>query len=242
MVNMICVAIPVIGTEEDAVRQAREAVDLGAKYIEYRFDFSENYENLDYAQFAHSVEVPVIFTFRSTNQGGMALIEESRRQEILLNFVDVEPEYIDVEWNSDKDFLADLIARGSDKGVKFILSWHDLEKTPPVNEIEEMIEAMKTLPLDFSPGNSIVKIVTPAVSFRDNLTMLRFCRTASAGNFQLIAFCMGQLGILSRVLSPVFGGKFSYASIGEKTAIGQIHITDFKEMYDMYLKGCEFFT
>jgi 3-dehydroquinate dehydratase len=53
---------------------------------------------------------------------------------------------------------------------------------------------------------------------------------------------MGQLGILSRVLSPFFGGKFSYAAIGEKTASGQIHISDFMDIYQMYLKGCEYIT
>ena len=60
--------------------KTREAVTLGAKYIEYRFDFNENYEDLDYTQFAHSVDVPVIFTFRATNQWEMAVIEESRRK------------------------------------------------------------------------------------------------------------------------------------------------------------------
>ncbi len=236
---MICVAIPVIQSEVDAIRQAREAVSLGAKYIEYRFDYFENYDKLDYKRFANSVDVPIIFTFRGTTEGGMAVIDEEKRQKIVLSYPSFGPDYIDIEWNSDKLFLKDLIKKGKDAGVKFIISWHDMEKTLPLSEIEEVIEQIKQLPLDFSIGNDIIKVVTTAVQFRDNINILRFCKSARVGNFQLIAFCMGQLGILSRVLSPAMGAVFSYASVGEKTAAGQIHIADFVEMVDLYQNACD---
>ncbi len=236
---MICVAIPVIQSEEEAIRHAIEAVSLGAKYIEYRFDFFENYDKLDYKRFTHSVDVPIIFTFRATSEGGMAVIDEGKRQKILSSYPSFEPDYIDIEWNSDKIFLTDLIKKGKEAGVKFIISYHDMEKTLPLAEIEEIIEQVKRLPLDFSPGNDIIKIITTAVEFRDNISILRFCKSARAANFQLIAFCMGQLGILSRVLSPAMGAVFSYASIGEKTAAGQIHISDFVEMVDLYQNACD---
>jgi 3-dehydroquinate dehydratase-1 len=236
---MICVAIPVIESEEDAIRQAMEAVSLGAKYIEYRFDFFENYKKLDYKRFAHSVDVPIIFTFRSPSEGGVCAINEVERQKILLSYPDYGPDYIDVEWSSDKIFLTDLIEKGKEAGVKFIISWHDMEKTFPLASIEQAIEQIKQLPLDFSPGNSIVKIITTAVEFRDNINMLRFCKSARAGNFQLIAHCMGLIGIVSRVLSPAMGAVFSYASIGEKTAPGQIHISDFSDMLELYQNACD---
>ncbi len=236
---MICVAIPVIQSAVDAIRQAKEAVALGAKYIEYRFDFFENFDKLDYKLFAHSVDVPIIFTFRATSEGGMAVIDEEKRQQIVLSYPYYGPDYVDIEWSSDKLFLKELIEKGKAAGVKFIISWHDMEKTLPLSEIEEIIEQIKRLPLDFTPGNNIVKVVTTAVEFRDNINILRFCKSAQAGNFQLIAFCMGQLGILSRVLSPAMGAVFSYASVGEKTAAGQIHISDFADMVDLYQNACD---
>jgi len=236
---MICVAIPVIQSEEKAIQLAREAVTLGAKYIEYRFDFFEKYDELNYAKFAHSVDVPIIFTFRAPCEGGMAIIEVGKRQQILFSMLDYGPDYIDVEWSSDKIFLTDLIRKGKDAGVKFIISWHDMEKTPPLFEIEEAIEQIKQLPLDFSPGNDIIKIATTAVEFRDNVNILRFCKSARAGNFQIITFCMGQMGIISRVLSPAMGAVFSYAFIGERTAAGQISISDFLDMMELYQNACE---
>ncbi|OLS13413.1 MAG: 3-dehydroquinate dehydratase, type I [Promethearchaeota archaeon CR_4] len=236
---MICVAIPVIQSEEEAIRQAKEAVILGAKYVEYRFDFFENYDQLNYAKFLHSVDVPVIFTFRASCEGGMALIDVGKRQRLLLSFLDFKPDYIDVEWSTEKLFLMDFVRKGKEAGIKFIISWHDMEKTPPLPQIEETIEQIKQLPLDFSPGNDIVKIVTTAVDFRDNINILRFCKSARAGNFQLITFCMGQMGIVSRVLAPSMGAVFSYASIGEKTTAGQIHISDFMDMYELYQNACE---
>src|SRR5512135_3693657 len=132
---MLCVAIPVIQSEEDAIRLAKEAVSLGANYIEYRFDFFENYNKLNYKRFASSVDVPIIFTFRATSEGGMAVIDEEKRQKLLLSFPSYGPDYIDVEWSSDKMFLTDLIKKGKDAGVKFIISWHDMEKTLPLGQI-----------------------------------------------------------------------------------------------------------
>jgi 3-dehydroquinate dehydratase type I len=44
---------------------------------------------------------------------------------------------------------------------------------------------------------------------------------------------MGQAGKISRILSPLFGGIFTYASVskGRESAPGQLTITELREIY-----------
>ncbi len=70
-------------------------------------------------------------------------------------------------------------------------------------------------------GSDVCKIVTTAVHPRDNLSILRFIEERSAET-RLVSFAMGRHGIPSRVLSPLFGAEFTFASLTEtsKTADG----------------------
>ncbi|MEM2960941.1 MAG: type I 3-dehydroquinate dehydratase, partial [Candidatus Bathyarchaeia archaeon] len=49
----------------------------------------------------------------------------------------------------------------------------------------------------------------------------------------LVCFAMGENGLLSRILSPLFGASFTYASLerGLETAPGQITISELREIY-----------
>ena len=84
--------------------------------------------------------------------------------------------------------------------------------------------------LGFEPD--ICKIVGTARSHLDNLTYINFLRENH--DVPLICFGMSQHGIISRVLSPLFGGAFTYASVeqGLETAPGQLTIRSLKDIYD----------
>jgi len=45
---------------------------------------------------------------------------------------------------------------------------------------------------------------------------------------------MGEKGIISRIFSPYFGGFFTFASIKELTAPGQINIEDMRKIIDLF--------
>jgi 3-dehydroquinate dehydratase type I len=74
--------------------------------------------------------------------------------------------------------------------------------------------------------------VTTAKRMEDNLTALNFTSAASS-KAKLVCFCMGELGKVSRLLSPLFGGFFTFASLerGSETASGQITIQKMKSTY-----------
>jgi 3-dehydroquinate dehydratase type I len=68
----------------------------------------------------------------------------------------------------------------------------------------------------------------------DNLTTLNFT-SATSSKTKVVCFCMGELGKVSRLLSPLFGGFFTFASLerGNETASGQITIQEMKASYEL---------
>jgi 3-dehydroquinate dehydratase len=50
-----------------------------------------------------------------------------------------------------------------------------------------------------------------------------------------VCFAMGELGKVSRLLSPLFGGYFTFASFdrGSETATGQMTIQEMRDAYEL---------
>lgn len=104
-----------------------------------------------------------------------------------------------------------------------VLSWHDFKGMP---DLEKPWAALRRIPAD------VYKLVPTANDFADNLKLLQFVEQHS-GEHPLVAFCMGEAGVPSRLLSLRAGAIFTFASLpGEQgTAPGQI---DFETMRDLY--------
>ena len=82
-------------------------------------------------------------------------------------------------------------------------------------------------------GADICKLVTTATSFEDNLSVLQLI--PEFPKLRLVSFAMGPLGLMSRVICPLVGGEFTYASIekGKEAAPGQIAVNDLITIYQM---------
>ena len=85
---------------------------------------------------------------------------------------------------------------------------------------------------EISYGAEVCKIVTTAHQITDNLIILNFISQKSAKT-QLVCFCMGELGRVSRLLSPLYGSYFTFASLkkGSETANGQFSLQEMKSTY-----------
>ena len=137
--------------------------------------------------------------------------------ELGFNFVD-----LDVDDPHSSEFIPTL--RGSK--TQLIISYHDLSGTPDQNVLSEVLNREK------SCGGNVYKIVTTAKYPRDNLTVLSFVEN-NAATARLVSFAMGPLGIPSRVLSPLFGAEFTFASLREqsRTAEGQLTIDNLRNVW-----------
>ena len=82
------------------------------------------------------------------------------------------------------------------------------------------------------PGE-ILKIVTYARDLNDNLKMFQLLERAKKENKKLIGLCMGDLGEISRILSPLYGGFLTFGSLetGQESAPGQIPANVLRNIY-----------
>src|SRR5690348_15269414 len=106
--------------------------------------------------------------------------------------------------------------------AQVILSYHNFEATPPMDTI---VNRMLRLPAD------AYKIVTTARKPSDNVRVLAAAKALP--RHKLVVLAMGELGFPTRVLSPVFGGAFSYAApiSSEGTAAGQVSARYLRHLY-----------
>ena len=202
-----------------AVKEVEPLVDL----LEVRIDLIGD----DWQDIVRQLEKPWIACNRSADEGGQWQGSEARRIEKLLQAIELGAETIDIELRTNNlKNIINLIK----KQAKCLVSFHDLEKTPPFDTMKQIVEEQS------KAGADICKMVTTAQDFEDNLAVLRLI--PEFPTIKVVSFAMGPLGIISRVLSPLVGGEFTYASIekGKESAPGQITVGDLKKIYGMLSK------
>lgn len=167
---------------------------------------------------------PWIACNRTPAEGGQWQGSEARRIESLLQALELGADVIDIELNTVN---LENIARVIKKTTKLLLSCHDLEKTPSLDEMKGIVRKQ------LKAGADICKVVTTAGGFDDNLTALQLIKEFP--DVKIIAFAMGPSGLISRVLCPLVGGEFTYASIekGKESAQGQMTISEMRRIYGM---------
>jgi 3-dehydroquinate dehydratase type I len=163
-----------------------------------------------------------ILTLRPKRQGGFYQGDEKSRISTLNNLIRLEPAYIDIELDTATSHH-ELISESERLLVQPILSWHYLNNTPDMPTLQKTVDKA-------SQHSTYVKIVANARSVADNFRMMQLLRSNKA--LHLISFCMGELGLLSRLMAPIVGAPFTYASLdGQKTAPGQITLEEMRNFY-----------
>jgi 3-dehydroquinate dehydratase type I len=215
-VPRICVSIQALTTKH--VIENISSVNL-ADLIEIRLDY--NTEKLDLAAIRGSTVKPLIATNRRSDQGGKAEEQESERVQLLLEAVEAGFEYVDISTTTEK--LTENISTFKKKGAKVIVSYHDFQNPLNRDQLEEKHNKLS------ATGCDIVKIIGWTNDISDNIPYLGYNRE-HPGN---ISFGMGEKGITSRILAPLSGAAFTYASLksGMELAEGQIPLDKLWETY-----------
>jgi len=106
-----------------------------------------------------------------------------------------------------------------------LISFHDVIGTPSYDTLIGIAEGQ------LKAGADICKIVTTAQRFEDNLAVLKLIRKFP--ETKMVAFAMAETGRISRILSPLAGGYFTYActETGKESAAGQVPIKELLEIY-----------
>jgi len=226
----ICVSIPLVQEELDNIENNVEIVlKEKVNFIEFRFDYLKEFENLDnILERLSKYKKQSIYTLRPTGEGGKFSKEESKRFILMKKLALARPMLLDVEYNSisRNNELADFIDQNN---VRILISWHDFSKTPDKEILVDLVDKMRIF-------SNFIKIVTTANSIDDSITVLELYKTIDT-SLNLIAFSMGELGIITRVLCNIIGDSpFTYSSIEKAVAPGQLTIKQMKSLYSLFHK------
>ena len=229
MSNKVCVSL---GTSDinELKKLVNDSLSSKADFIEIRFDYFDKSKMNEVLEFVLDHKESAVFTCRAPNEGGKHTGSEVDRVTTLRRLAAFRPMFLDVEYNTmtaNDDLMDQFTAQNCD----ILVSWHNFDLTPSMEELSTLLNKMK----DYS---SNVKLVTMANNTSDSLRVLKLYEAAKKANINLVTFCMGEQGVLSRVLCTYAGAPFTYASLTDAIASGQLTLRQMRSIYDTLEKKC----
>jgi 3-dehydroquinate dehydratase type I len=217
----ICVSI-LPKNNLEALNLIEKAEKAKADLIEVRFDCFETSRNL--SELVRSTKIPLIATNKLQSERGFFIGTETQRRKILLDAAKNGFAYVDIDLSSPEP--QKMVENLSHLGAKSIISYHKYDGALTISEMTKVLEK------EISSDADICKIVTTAKTIENNLTILNFI-SAVPSRVKLVCFCMGENGRISRLLSPMFGAFFTFASLeeGNETAKGQMTIEQIRAAF-----------
>jgi 3-dehydroquinate dehydratase/shikimate dehydrogenase len=219
----VCVAV--IGSDANQLIDKAEALVRDNSFLEFRLDYLSK-PGLALPKIKRFMEenpgTTVIATCRRVASGGKFRGSIASQLEVLGKAAAAGCQLVDVELQTagkcKPEQLQKLRSRAS-----LILSFHDFRAT---KKLEETLEKMLAHPADY------YKVVSTATTLADNVTMIKFL-AREGDRHSLLGMCMGEQGIISRVLGVRAGSVFTFASAGagQETAPGQVTAQELRSVY-----------
>lgn len=212
----------------DLRSKLRLAHGFHPEFLEIRLDYLKQLNNSDLLEVKKLLRGNEILTIRSPSEGGVNSFNENTRISLLTELIsEIEPSFLDIEMSTLRAHPELLVNLESRKSL-LIASFHDFERTPSESKLKRIIQSSpKTRAL------YAVKIVCKAQRFQDNFRLLSLYDYARKLSLRLIAFCMGEYGLYSRVACVDRGSPFTYVSLPKEiTAPGQLNIEVMKTLLE----------
>lgn len=235
------ICVPIVGvTKEDIINEAKNFDSIPVDVVEWRVDWFEGVFDFEKVKDvlvdlrAALKETPILFTFRTSKEGGEKAIEPEaystlNKEAAKSGYVDL----VDVEAFTGDEIVKDIIAGAHEYGVKVVASNHDFHKTPSQEEIVARLRKMQEL------GADIPKIAVMPQSKKDVLTLL--CATEEmATNYAdrpIITMSMGGTGVISRACGEAFGSALTFGAAKKASAPGQMDVHDLETVLGLLHKS-----
>ena len=231
------ICVPIVGTTRDEILAAAKSFESVKKdVVEWRADWFEGV--FDFAQVEAVLKelrrvlgnTPVLFTFRTANEGGEKAIEpaayaELNKRAAATGLIDL----VDVEAFTGDEVVRDIIESAHESGVVVVASNHDFEKTPEKDEIVRRLRKMQELDAD------IPKIAVMPQSRKDVLTLLSATEemVSEYADRPIITMSMSATGLISRLCGECFGSALTFGAVGKASAPGQMNASDLSEILNL---------
>ena len=206
-----------------------QAIDVmryhDADIIEWRADFLPKEAILQVAPaiFEKFAGRELVFTLRTRSEGGQIDLSSEEYVQIIKEVAQLyQPDYIDFEYFSYKDVFDQML-----DFPNLVLSYHNFQETP-----ENLMEILSELT---SLKPKVVKIAVMANTEQDVLDLMNFTRGFKTLNpeQEYVTISMGKVGKVSRITSDVTGSSWSFASLDEASAPGQISLSSMKKIREL---------
>ncbi|MGP8154687.1 MAG: shikimate dehydrogenase [Smithella sp.] len=239
---MICIPIT-SGTNKEALRAIERSCRF-ADLIELRMDLigKGNLAQLISAVRDESISIKIIVTCRKKEEA--APVPAARRiksvagntidkkMTLLKKAIELGVDFVDIELAEGRGAIKVLTSLCAKYGGKtgIIISYHNIKETPALTKIKEIFhKCTQSKP-------AVIKIVTMAKTFEDNLTTLSLIPYARKHSQKIISLCMGNKGSISRAVAPMMGNYLSFATLGRQrqSALGQFTVGEMKQIDELF--------
>ena len=224
------ICVPIVGvTREEILAAAENIKSTKADVVEWRVDWYEDI--FDFAKTEATMkalrealgEMPILFTFRTSKEGGEKAIETETYVELNQNAAKTGLiDLVDVEAFTGDEAVKAVVETAHANGVKVIASNHDFHKTPAKEEIVSRLRKMQEL------GADIPKIAVMPQNKKEVLTLLAATEEMASeyADRPIITMSMSETGVISRLSGEVFGSALTFGAVGKVSAPGQMGIED----------------
>ncbi len=227
------ICLPIVETKEEEILKEAEHIRKSklADLVEWRGDFFEGLFDesgkIDEGAVLQLLKelrdalgkLPLLFTFRTKQEGGNREIHELYYESLLeLVASSGYADLIDVEAVRREKAAARMIKRIHSHRIHAIASYHDFEKTPAKEEIIACLERMEKL------GADICKIAVMPQG-RDDVFQLLSATYEMNGRKTgkpIVTMSMGREGSISRLVGEFFGSAITFGCLKNASAPGQI--------------------
>jgi 3-dehydroquinate dehydratase / shikimate dehydrogenase len=219
----VCVAV--IGTDANEMVEKAEALVRDNPFLEFRLDYLSK-PGLALPRVKRFMEshpgTMVIATCRRAANGGKFKGSIASQLDILTKAAASGCQLVDLELQTASKCKPAQLQKMRSRAA-LVLSFHDFKAT---KKLDETLEKMTAYPADF------YKVVSTATTLSDNVTMIKFL-AREGDRHSMVSMCMGEQGIISRVLGVRAGSVFTFASAsaGQETAPGQVVAQELRNVY-----------
>lgn len=237
------IIVPIVGTSRpEILSEAQKIKAADADVIEWRADFYEAVTDASAISGTLSAlrdvigDIPVIFTIRTSAEGGKAALSDEEYAGLLkAAAASGNADMIDVELFRFDGNTGPLVRELQDAGARVILSNHEFHTTPEKAELLRRLRKME------EAGADILKIAVMPQTPADVLTLLAATsEMAESTDRPMITMSMGGLGSVSRLTGEIFGSAMTFGTVGKSSAPGQIPMEELRAglstIHDSYMK------
>lgn len=231
------ICVPIVAEDDNEIlRQVERIVEKSRSaridIAEFRADYYEGLKDYDKLKeilstiraILNDVGVKLLFTIRSFEEGGERLdFTIPSINEINLYVAENKlSDMIDVEHFSDVTSAEKVINAAKEREIEVVLSSHDFEKTPT---LEEMLERYKSM---YERHADIIKLAVMPHNEQDVNNLLEAVSTTykKYSDVKVVGISMAELGRRTRIEGYKYGSYLTFAIIDKASAPGQVSVDE----------------